>query len=105
MAVVEGSAVGGGMILAAACDLRLCTPEARFGMPIARTVGHGLSVANHARLVAHLGPGISRNVAHSQPQLPICCVDETQRTGCHTREPFFVRSTRIDALAGHAAVR
>lgn len=57
VAVVEGAAVGGGLILAAACDLRLCTPDARFGMPIARTVGHGLSVANHARLVAHLGPG------------------------------------------------
>jgi enoyl-CoA hydratase/carnithine racemase len=57
LAVVEGAAVGGGLILAAACDVRVCTPDARFGMPIARTVGHGLSVANHARLVAHLGPG------------------------------------------------
>jgi enoyl-CoA hydratase/carnithine racemase len=57
VAVVEGAAVGGGLILAAACDVRVCTPDARFGMPIARTVGHGLSVANHARLVAHLGPG------------------------------------------------
>ena len=56
LAVVEGAAVGGGLILAAACDVRVCTPDARFGMPIARTVGHGLSVANHARLVAHLGP-------------------------------------------------
>lgn len=57
LAVVEGAAVGAGLILASACDLRVCTPDARFGMPIARTVGHGLSVANHARLVAHLGPG------------------------------------------------
>lgn len=57
LAVVEGAAVGGGLILAAACDLRVCTPDARFGAPIARTVGHGLSVANHARLVAHFGPG------------------------------------------------
>ncbi len=57
VAVVEGAAVGGGLILAAACDVRVCTPDARFGVPIARTVGHGLSVANHARLLAHLGPG------------------------------------------------
>lgn len=57
LAVVEGAAVGGGLILAAACDVRVCTRDARFGVPIARTVGHALSVANHARLVAHLGPG------------------------------------------------
>ena len=57
LAVVERYAVGGGLAIAAACDLRICTPDARFGMPIARTVGNCLSVTNHARLVAHLGPG------------------------------------------------
>jgi enoyl-CoA hydratase len=60
MAVVEGAAMGGGLILAAACDLRVCTPDARFGAPIARTVGNCLSVANVARLVAHLGPSRTR---------------------------------------------
>lgn len=57
LAVVEGFAAGAGLMLAAACDLRLCTPDARFGAPIARTVGNTLSTANVARLVAHLGPG------------------------------------------------
>lgn len=56
LAVIEGHAVGGGLAIAAACDLRLCTPDARFGMPIARTVGNTLSMANYARLVMHLGP-------------------------------------------------
>ena len=56
VAVVEGAAVGGGLMLAAACDLRVCTPDARFGAPIARTVGNCLSMANVARLVAYLGP-------------------------------------------------
>lgn len=56
VAAVNGPALGGGLVLAAACDLRVCTPDARLGMPIARTVGNCLSVANHARLVAHLGP-------------------------------------------------
>ncbi|HSA57747.1 MAG TPA: enoyl-CoA hydratase/isomerase family protein [Gemmatimonadaceae bacterium] len=55
IAVVEGYAVGGGLALAAACDVRICTPDARFGVPIARTVGNCLSMANTARLVAHLG--------------------------------------------------
>ncbi|MEQ8331400.1 MAG: enoyl-CoA hydratase [Longimicrobiales bacterium] len=56
VAVVEGAAVGGGLLLAAACDLRVCSPNARFGAPIARTVGNCLSLASTARLVAHLGP-------------------------------------------------
>jgi enoyl-CoA hydratase len=55
IAVVEGSAMGGGLAITAACDLRICTPDARFGVPIARTVGNCLSMANYARLVAHLG--------------------------------------------------
>ena len=56
VAVIEGYCAGGGLALAAACDLRICTPDARFGAPIARTVGNCLSIANTARLVAHLGP-------------------------------------------------
>jgi enoyl-CoA hydratase len=56
LAVIEGFATGGGLAIAAACDLRICTPDARFGAPIARTVGNCLSIANTARLVAHLGP-------------------------------------------------
>jgi enoyl-CoA hydratase/carnithine racemase len=55
VAVVEGVAAGAGLVLAAACDLRVCTPDTRFGAPIARTVGNALSIANTARLVAHLG--------------------------------------------------
>lgn len=55
LAVIEGWAVGGGLAIAAACDLRIATPGARFGMPIARTIGNCLSLANYARLVAGLG--------------------------------------------------
>ncbi len=55
IAAVEGYAVGGGLAIATACDLRLCTPDARFGVPIAKTVGNCLSMANYARLVASLG--------------------------------------------------
>lgn len=55
VAVVEGYAVGGGLTIAAVCDLRICTPDAKFGLPIARTLGNCLSMQNYARLVALVG--------------------------------------------------
>ena len=55
VALVDGYAMGSGLALSAACDLRVCTPEAKFGLPIARTVGNCLSMANYARLAALLG--------------------------------------------------
>ena len=55
VAVIEGYATGSGLAMSAACDLRVCTPDAYFGVPIAKTVGNCLSTANYARLVASLG--------------------------------------------------
>ncbi len=55
VAVVEGMAVGGGLAIANACDLRVATPGARFGVPIARTLGNCLSPSNLRRLTATLG--------------------------------------------------
>src|SRR2546428_9191923 len=55
LAVIEGLAIGGGLAIAAACDLRIATPGSRLGVPIARTLGNCLSIANYARLVAALG--------------------------------------------------
>jgi enoyl-CoA hydratase/carnithine racemase len=61
VAVIEGWAVGGGLAIATACDIRIATPSAQLGVPIARTLGNCLSVANLARLVAAFGrPRVQR---------------------------------------------
>jgi enoyl-CoA hydratase len=55
VAVVEGYATGGGLSIAAACDLRICTASARFGLPVARTLGNCVSMPTYARLVSLIG--------------------------------------------------
>ncbi len=55
LAVIEGWAVGGGLAIAAACDIRIATPDACFGVPIARTIGNCLSAKNLSTLVSVFG--------------------------------------------------
>jgi enoyl-CoA hydratase/carnithine racemase len=62
VALVDGFAMGSGLALSAACDLRVCTPAATFGLPIARTVGNCLSMENYARLTALLGPARLKDI-------------------------------------------
>jgi enoyl-CoA hydratase/carnithine racemase len=56
VALIDGVCVGGGLVVAAACDIRLATPRSRFGVPVARTVGNCLSMNTYSLLVHHLGP-------------------------------------------------
>lgn len=55
IAVIEGLAVGSGLLMATACDFRISTPDARFGIPVAKTLGNCLSPGNLAWISAHLG--------------------------------------------------
>lgn len=65
IAQIQGFAVGGGLTLAIACDLRICGPEARFGAPIARTLGNCLSMENYARLINLIGPARTLEVVYT----------------------------------------
>lgn len=62
IAALEGACVGGGAALALACDFRIGTPALQFGIPIARTLGNTLSMANFTRLVDMLGPARTKEV-------------------------------------------
>jgi enoyl-CoA hydratase len=56
IAAIAGACTGGGAAIAAVCDMRLGTADARIGFPIAKTLGNCLSMANYARLAALIGP-------------------------------------------------
>lgn len=90
IAVVEGWAVGGGMALANACDLRLATPGARFGVPIARTLGNCLSAANLRRLAASLGPSLVTRML-LLAEMPTA----------EDMPPFYLTVIPVDALDAH----
>ena len=55
IAAVNGAALGAGMQLAVACDLRVAAPHATFGIPAAR-LGVLLSSVNIVRLVTSCSP-------------------------------------------------
>lgn len=56
IAAIQGACTGGGAGIAICCDLRIAAPGARFGFPVARTLGNCISSGNFSRLAALLGP-------------------------------------------------
>ena len=65
IAAIPGATVGGGLAIAASCDLRIAAPSATFGMPIARTLGNCLSLANLVRLASIVGPARVKELVFS----------------------------------------
>jgi enoyl-CoA hydratase len=65
IAAVAGACTGGGAGMAASCDLRIATKDARFGFPVARTLGNCLSISNYTRLAALVGPAARRRPSRS----------------------------------------
>ena len=62
IAAIGGACTGGGAGIAFSCDLRIATANARFGFPIARTLGNCLSMSNYARLVGLIGPARTKEI-------------------------------------------
>ena len=55
IAAINGVCAGGGAGIAVCCDLRIGTKTAKFGFPIARTLGNCLSASNIGRFSALIG--------------------------------------------------
>ncbi len=70
IAAIAGPAAGGGAAIAAVCDLRIGSPSASFGVPIARTLGNCLTVDLLARLVALVGIARVKDVLFTARLVP-----------------------------------
>jgi enoyl-CoA hydratase/carnithine racemase len=70
IAQIDGFAVGGGCAVAAACDLRIATPESSLGVPIARTLGNCLAASTLARIVDLVGPARTREMLFTGRLVP-----------------------------------
>lgn len=77
IAAIHGWCVGGAVVLAAACDLRVATADARFSLPEV-DLGIPLAWGGVPRLVREIGPALTK-------ELVITCrpfgADEAQRAG------------------------
>ncbi|GJD30237.1 Short-chain-enoyl-CoA hydratase [Methylobacterium adhaesivum] len=105
IAAIAGACTGGGAAIAAACDLRIATRDARFGFPIARTLGNCLSLANLKRLSGLVGPArvkdmiFTARLVGAEEALAIGLVGEVVADA----EALHGRATDLAVLvAGHA---
>ena len=93
IAAVNGAALGAGMQLAVACDLRVVAPDAKLGIPAAR-LGVLLSAVNIRRLAMLVGHGAARDLLLTGRA--IGC-DEADRIG-------LVHRVAVDALGAGVAL-
>ncbi|WP_346357760.1 enoyl-CoA hydratase/isomerase family protein [Bosea sp. (in: a-proteobacteria)] len=105
IAAISGAATGGGASIACACDLRIATRDARFGFPVARTLGNCLSMNNFARLATLLGPARVKDIVFTARLVD---ADEGHRVGLYNEvvpdHPALIEQAKVVAgtIAGHA---
>lgn len=106
IAAVRGYAVGGGAQIALSCDLRVCTPDAKFGVPIARTLGNCLSMTGYARLVDLVGPARAKAIIFTADMVT---AEDAQAAGLVNEivegDKLIERvSALAEKIAGHAPI-
>src|SRR5206468_4850705 len=89
------------LFMALACDLRLAAPHARFGAPVARTLGNFVAPTSLALLVATVGPVRARELV-----LTARLVDAAEAKGIGLVDevhPAEALPARVRELAGEIA--
>ena len=104
VAVVDGACTGAGLVLAAACDLRVASTAAVFGVPVARTLGNCLSANSCSLLSARLGPARLIDMIH---RARLVGATEMKAAGfisevCEPAELDAAVRDLLDVLLGHA---
>lgn len=64
IALIEGFCIGGGLATALSADLRIATPDSKFGIPAAR-LGLGYEYEGLAKLARIVGPARARDIMFS----------------------------------------
>ncbi len=102
IAAISGACTGGGGAIAAACDLRIAAANARFGFPVARTLGNCLSMGNYARLAALIGVAKTKEIIFTARLIE---AEEARNLGLVSEvlPDHGSLMTRADELAKHVA--
>lgn len=103
IALIEGFCIGGGLATALSADIRIATPDSRFGIPAAR-LGLGYEYDGLAKLARIVGPARARDIMFSARFME---ADEAHRMGLinfiHSRDAI-ERATvdYCERIAGNA---
>ena len=97
IAMIRGYCIGGGVNIAACCDLRFCNPESRFGVPAAK-LGLGYGAVHIERLQDLIGPQFALEMILTARQFD---ATEAQQMGLVNR---IVPDAEIEAYVRGAAV-
>jgi enoyl-CoA hydratase/carnithine racemase len=67
IAMIRGYCIGGGLGLAVACDLRICSEGSKFALPAAK-LGLGYGYSGMRRFIDQLGPAITKEIFYTARQ-------------------------------------
>ena len=67
IAMIQGYCIGGGLVIALACDVRFTTPTSRFGIPAAK-LGLGYEHSGVVNLASQVGPAHAADILFSGRQ-------------------------------------